>query len=51
MRYQLGFLEDVDSFLGSVKCADMDDDGDMDVVFTSDNHSISPMSIFIYYNP
>src|SRR5687768_3186861 len=45
VRHELGNIKQVDSFLGSAKCADMDEDGDMDVVFTSDNHTQGPIKV------
>ena len=51
IRHELGNMKQVDSFLGSAKCADMDTDGDMDIVFTSDNHIRGPIKVFIAENP
>ena len=50
-RHEFGNNNLIDSFLGSAKCADMDGDGDYDLVFTSDNHSVGPIKVFIFVNP
>ncbi len=51
IRHELGHQEQLGSFLGSATCADMDGDQDIDLVVTSDNHSVGPINVFLFENP
>lgn len=51
IRHELGHQDQLDSFLGSAKCADMDGDQDIDLVVTSDNHAVGPIKVFWFENP
>jgi hypothetical protein len=50
-RHELGTAHQLDSFLGSARCDDMDSDGDPDIVFTSDNHTLGPVKVIVAENP
>ncbi|GJM30794.1 MAG: hypothetical protein DHS20C17_34290 [Cyclobacteriaceae bacterium] len=50
-RHELGNPAQLDSFLGSAKCYDIDSDGDIDIVLTSDNHAKGPIRVIILENP
>lgn len=52
-RHQFGNDSQLRSFLGSAKLADMDNDNDLDLVVSSDNHSggSKQADIYVYINP
>ena len=50
-RHELGSAHQLDSFLGSARCEDIDNDNDADIVFTSDNHSLGPVRVIVAENP
>jgi len=52
-RRNFGNDSQLRSFLGSAKVADMDNDGDLDLIVSSDNHSggTKQADIYIYINP
>lgn len=40
-----------DDFIGSARCDDMDNDGDMDLVFSNDGHGSGPINVYLLINP
>ncbi len=52
-RHEFGNSSQLRSFLGSAKLADMDNDGDVDLIVSSDNHSGSSKQadLYVYINP
>ncbi len=42
---------DSTDFVGAAKCADIDSDGDPDVIVCVDGHAISPIKIYLFENP
>jgi len=52
-RHEFGNDSQLRSFLGSVQLADMDNDGDQDLVVSSDNHSggSKQADVYVYINP
>jgi hypothetical protein len=40
-----------DDFIGSARCGDMDNDGDIDVIFSNDGDSTGPINIYLLKNP
>ncbi|WP_339925345.1 VCBS repeat-containing protein [uncultured Cyclobacterium sp.] len=40
-----------DDFIGSARCADMDNDGDIDLVFSNDGHATGPINVYFLKNP
>jgi len=51
IRHEMLVTEKLDEFLGSARCADLDGDGDMDLVLTSDHHAVGPIRVFFFENP
>lgn len=52
-RYDFGNDSQLRSFLGAAQLADMDNDGDLDLIVSSDNHSggTRQADIYVYLNP
>lgn len=52
-RHEFGNDSQLRSFLGAAQLADMDNDGDLDLIVSSDNHSNGTMEadIYVYENP
>ena len=52
-RHEFGNDSQLRSFLGAAQLADMDNDGDLDLIVSSDNHSggTKQADIYIYVNP
>lgn len=50
-RHEFGLDVEIDDFIGSARCADVDGDGDPDLVFSNDGHSSGPLRIFFLENP
>lgn len=50
VRHDFRDLPSLDDFIGSVKCGDVDGDGDPDVVFSNDGHSTGPIHVYALEN-
>ncbi|PHN05721.1 FG-GAP repeat domain-containing protein [Flavilitoribacter nigricans] len=50
-RHEFGISEPFDDFIGSARCADMDNDGDPDLILTNDGHTTGPQRVYYYENP
>ena len=46
-----GLMDVVESFIGTVKCGDINGDSYPDVVFTADGHSSGPIKVYWLENP
>lgn len=53
VRHEFGNDSQLRSFLGAVKLSDMDGDGDLDLIISSDNHSggSKEADLYVYQNP
>ena len=53
VRHEFGNDSQLRSFLGAAQIADMDNDGDLDLIVSSDNHSGSTRAadLYVYLNP
>ncbi|MEQ8551073.1 MAG: VCBS repeat-containing protein [Cyclobacteriaceae bacterium] len=56
VRHEIGTAEiigtsDFTDFVGAVKCADIDNDGDVDVIVCVDGHKTGPINIYLLENP
>ena len=51
LRHDFNIPIQLDDFIGSARCEDMDRDGDIDLVFTNDGHSVGPINIYLLINP
>ncbi|MCB0633755.1 MAG: VCBS repeat-containing protein [Saprospiraceae bacterium] len=51
LKHEFGAAEDLDDFIGSARCTDVDGDGDPDLVFTNDGHTSGPLHVFYLDNP
>ncbi len=50
-KHELELPDGADDFIGAAKAADIDSDGDMDLVWSNDGHSTGPIKIFTTLNP
>ena len=51
IRHEFGGTDQFDDFIGSARCADMDNDGDPDLILTNDGHTTGPQQVYFYENP
>lgn len=50
-RHEFGDTAVFDDFIGSARCADMDGDGDPDLILTNDGHTTGPLQVYFFENP
>lgn len=50
-RHDFDIPIQLDDFIGSARCGDVDKDGDMDVIFSNDGHSTGPVNVYLLRNP
>lgn len=50
-RHNFSIPVPLDDFIGSARCADVDNDGDVDLIFSNDGHSTGPIHIYLLENP
>jgi hypothetical protein len=50
-KHSFGNSTGLNVFWGAAKCADIDSDGDQDVVFTADGHTSGPVKAYLLENP
>ncbi|NND06522.1 MAG: VCBS repeat-containing protein [Saprospiraceae bacterium] len=50
VKHDFEQLPNMDDFIGSAKCGDVDNDGDPDVVFSNDGHSSGPVNVYVLEN-
>ncbi|MEO9894639.1 VCBS repeat-containing protein [Aurantibacter sp.] len=51
IRHDFNIPIQFDDFIGSAKCGDVDNDGDMDLIFSNDGHATGPVNIYHLENP
>jgi hypothetical protein len=51
LRHDFNLPVEFDDFIGSARCGDVDNDGDMDLIFSNDGHSTGPIQIYFLENP
>ena len=51
LRHDFNVSIKFDTFMGSARCADVDKDGDIDLIFSNDGHSMGPIKVYFLENP
>lgn len=51
IRHEFGGPGAMDDFIGSARCGDIDNDGDIDLVLTNDGHRSGPIKVYWFKNP
>ena len=51
IRHDFNIPIQFDDFIGSARCGDVDNDGDIDLIFSNDGHSSGPINIYLLKNP
>lgn len=51
IRHEFCNSSEFDDFIGSARCGDIDNDGDVDLIFSNDGHSTGPIKVFYFENP
>ena len=51
VRHDFNIPVQFDDFIGSARCGDVDNDGDIDLIFSNDGHSTGPINIYLLKNP
>ena len=50
-RHNFSIPTALDDFIGSARCGDVDNDGDIDLIFSNDGHSTGPIIVYLLENP
>ena len=51
VRHEFGNNDMFDDFIGSARCGDINNDGNIDLVLTNDGHTTGPINVYFFKNP